>query len=328
MKKQQDKTSENKKAKKGFFYYIEKGGNALPHPAILFGLFALATLLLSLIGSLLGWQATHPATGEQIESINLISREGLHRIILEMVNNYTSFAPLGIVMVALLGFGVAEASGLIRTSVNALLAKTPASAITFMIVFTGVISSIGSDIGYILVIPLGGIIFHSVGRNPIAGLSAAFAGVSAGFGANVLISTLDPLLAGISTEAANIIDPDYYVLPTANYYFSAVSAIFISILGTIVTDRWIEPRLGKYTGDVEREEIKQPTVIEKKGLRNAGLVFLIWTVIIMAGLIPQNGILRGADGSDAIACLERVYHVSVFYYGNRRHGVWIHGWYV
>ena len=285
------------KPKKGFFYFVEKGGNALPHPALLFGLFALTVLVLSAIGSLLGWHGVHPATGEEVEVVNLMSRKGVHRIILEMVNNYTSFAPLGIVMVALLGLGVAEGSGLIKTAINAMLVKTPANLITFMIVFTGLLSNVASDLGYLLIIPLAGVIFHSLGRNPLVGMSAAFAGVSGGFSANILISTQDPMLAGISTEAAQIIDPSYYVLPTANYYFMAASTILIAILGTLVTVKWVEPRLGRYTGDVERETIVHPTALEKKGLRRAGWVFLAWFALFAIGLIPENGFFRADDGS-------------------------------
>jgi len=285
------------KPKKGFFYYVEKGGNALPHPALLFGLFALAILVLSAIGSLLGWNGVHPATGEQIEVINLMSRDGLHRILLDMVNNYTGFAPLGIVMVALLGIGVAEYSGLIRAAINALLEKAPAKSITFMIIFTGVLSNVASDLGYILIIPLAGVIFHSMGRNPIVGMAAAFAGVSGGFSANIIIGTIDPLLAGLSTEAAHILDPDYLVLPTANYYFMAVSTFLIAILGTIVTVKWTEPRLGKYTGDVEQEAIVKLTALERKGLGRAGWVFVGWFVLLAVCLIPENGILRTNDGS-------------------------------
>jgi len=285
------------KQRKGFFYYVEKGGNALPHPALLFGLFALSVLVLSAIGSFFGWSGVHPATKEQIDVVNLMSRDGIHRIILEMVGSYTSFAPLGIVMVALLGIGVAESSGLIRTAINTMLVKAPPKSITFMIIFTGVLSNVASDLGYILIIPLAGVIFHSMGRHPLAGMAAAFAGVSGGFSANIVIGTIDPLLAGLSTEAAQILDPDYYVAPTANYYFMAVSAIVISVIGTVVTEKWTKPRLGKYTGDVEQEVIEQPTALERKGMGRAGWVFLGWFAIFAIGLIPENGILRGNDGS-------------------------------
>ncbi len=290
--------SENKSTtNKGFIRFIEKGGNALPHPAILFAIFALITLIVSAIGGLLGWSGIHPATGEAVNVINLLSKEGVHRILLEMVNSYTGFAPLGVVMVALLGIGVAESSGFIGTAVKALLVKAPPKSVTFMVVFTGVLSNVASDVGYILIIPLAGVIFHSLGRHPIAGMAAAFAGVSGGFSANILIGTIDPLLAGLSTEAAQILDPDYVVMPTANYYFMFVSTFLITILGTIVTDKIVEPRLGKYTGDVEPEAITKLTPIERKGLRNTGLAALVWTALILIAIIPDNGFLRGPDNT-------------------------------
>lgn len=280
-----------------FISAIERGGNALPHPAALFALFALATLVISALGYWLRWEGIHPATGESIKVINLLSVEGLHRILLKMVENYTSFAPLGIVMVALLGIGVAESSGLIRAAINALIQKTPPKYITFMVVFTAVMSNIASDLGYILIIPLAGILFHSLGRHPIAGMSAAFAGVSGGFSANLLIGTIDPLLAGLSTEAARILDPEYYVMPTANYYFIAVSTFLIAFAGTWVTHAWVEPRLGKYTGNVPMEPITKLNAREKKGLKWSLIVILMWIVLFAAGLIPDQGFLRGADNT-------------------------------
>lgn len=284
-------------ANRGFIKLIEKGGNALPHPAILFAIFALITLIVSSIGGLLGWSGIHPATGETVNVVNLLSKEGVHQILLEMVTSYTGFAPLGIVMVALLGIGVAECSGLISTAVKALLIKAPPKTVTFMVVFTGILSNVASDIGYILIIPLSGVIFHSLGRHPIAGMAAAFAGVSGGFSANILIGTIDPLLAGLSTEAAQILDPDYVVMPTANYYFMVVSTILITVLGTLVTDKIVEPRLGKYSGDVVPEEITELTPIERKGLRNTALVLLIWITLILISILPDNGFLRGADNT-------------------------------
>lgn len=272
---------------------VEKVGNALPHPAALFGIFGLITLLLSLVGYYLHWQGINPGTGETVHVVNLLSRDGLHRILLDMVNNYTGFAPLGIVMVAMLGLGIAESSGLIKSAINLLLVKAPANSITFLIVFTGILSNVASDLGYLLIIPLAGVIFHSLGRHPIAGMAAAFAGVSGGFSANILIGTIDPLLAGLSTEAAHIVDPDYYVLPTANYYFMAVSTVIISIAGTWTTKAIVEPRLGKYTGDVPKEEVADLKPNERKGLKWAGIVFLMFVVLMVAGLVPENGLLRG-----------------------------------
>jgi aminobenzoyl-glutamate transport protein len=280
-----------------FFGWIEKAGNALPHPAALFGIFALLTLIVSWLGHMLGWGGINPASKETVEVTNLLSKDGLHRIMLELVSNYTGFAPLGIVMVALLGIGIAESSGLVKAAINAMVSRAPRNLITFFIVLTGVISNVASDLGYILIIPMAGVIFHALGRHPVAGMSAAFAGVSGGFSANLLIGTIDPLLAGLSTEAARIIDPDYYVLPTANYYFMAVSTIMIALVGTWVTRRWVEPRLGVYNGDVISDGIAQPGRVEKKGLFWSGIAIFVLTGLIAWGLIPDHGFLRGADNS-------------------------------
>lgn len=278
-------------------YLIEKGGNALPNPALLFGIFGLLTLIVSSIGYFLGWSGVNPANGQALQVVNLLSVEGLHKIILEMVNNYTGFAPLGIVMVAMLGIGVAESSGLIKSTISVLLTKAPKNSVTFIIIFSGILSNIASDLGYILIIPLAGIIFHSMGRHPLAGISAAFAGVSGGFSANLLIGTIDPLLAGLSTEAARIIDNNYYVMPTANYYFMAVSTFMIAIIGTWVNKAIIEPKLGIYTGDVPKEDISQLTLKEKKGLKWAFLTLVIWIIIFSIGIIPNGGFLRDSENS-------------------------------
>src|SRR5690554_6196919 len=278
--------------------WTERAGNALPHPATLFALFALGALLFSLVGHLLGWEVIHPGTKEVVRPVNLLSTEGIHRILLEMVDNYTGFAPLGIVMVAMLGIGIAEKSGLVHTIIRLLVLNSPKRLLTFVIVFTGIISNVASDIGYVLLIPMAGVIFIAVGRHPIAGMAAAFAGVSGGFSANLILGTIDPLLAGLSEEAAQILDPSYAVNATANYYFMVASTFMIAIAGTLVTERLVEPRLGKYTGE---ENIKDVTLdklssIERKGLFRAVLVFIIITAISLIGLIPENGFLRGEDG--------------------------------
>lgn len=277
--------------------YVEKVGNALPHPAALFGIFALSTLILSFIGYYFQWEGINPGNGETVRVVNLLSRDGLHKILLEMVDSYTGFAPLGIVMVAMLGIGIAESSGLIRSSINLLLLKAPKYLITFIIVLTGILSNMASDLGYILIIPLAGVIFHSLGRHPIAGMAAAFAGVSGGFSANLFIGTIDPLLAGLSSEAARILDPNYYVMPTANYYFMAVSTFLIAGVGTWITNAVVEPRLGKYAGEIKQEKIKTLSENERKGLKWAGLVMLFFIGLIIAGLIPDNGLLRADDNS-------------------------------
>ncbi len=275
---------------------VEKGGNALPHPATLFGLFALATLVLSALASWLGWSAVHPATGEIVNPVNLLSKDGLHRVIIEVVDNFTSFAPLGIVLVAMLGIGIAEQSGVISAVIRLLVLSSPKKILTFVIVFTGIVSNVASDIGYVLLIPMAGVIFHAVGRHPIAGMAAAFAGVSGGFSANLLIGTIDPLLAGLSEEAAKIVDPEYTVNPTANYYFMVVSTFIIAFAGTFITEKVIEPRLGEYSGSEKAEKMEPLSKIEKKGLAWSTLTFVIITAVVLYGLIPENGWLLPESG--------------------------------
>jgi aminobenzoyl-glutamate transport protein len=281
----------------GFLTAVERAGNALPHPGTLFAALAALVLALSWLGASLGWTARNPATGADVQVVNLLSRDGLHRILLHMVDNYTSFAPLGIVMVAMLGIGIAESSGLLGCAIRMFVIRSPRKIITFVVVLAGVLSNVASDLGYVLIIPMAGIIFHSLGRHPVAGMAAAFAGVSGGFSANLLIGTIDPLLAGLSTEAARIIDPAYRVLPTANYYFMVVSAILIAFLGTWVTNWYVEPRLGRYTGDQVPEKLEPPTPAERKGLRRVLFVLLGWVVLFIAGLYPGDGFLRSRDGS-------------------------------
>ncbi|MFW6290018.1 MAG: AbgT family transporter [Mariniphaga sp.] len=278
--------------------WTERAGNALPHPATLFALFALGALVISFIGHMLGWEVVHPGTGETVRPVNLLSKEGVHRILLEMVDNYTGFAPLGIVMVAMLGIGIAEKSGLVHTLIRLLVLNSPRHLLTFVVVFAGILSNVASDIGYVLLIPMAGVIFIAVGRHPIAGMAAAFAGVSGGFSANLVLGTIDPLLAGLSEEAARILDPAYEVNATANYYFMVASTFIIAFAGTFVTEKLVEPRLGKYTGVTEEHEntIVRLTPLEKKGLLMAGLAFLVILAVTLVGIIPEDGFFRSAEG--------------------------------
>ncbi|MCF8361349.1 MAG: AbgT family transporter [Prolixibacteraceae bacterium] len=278
--------------------WTERAGNALPHPATLFALFALTALLLSALGHFMGWEVIHPGTKEIIRPVNLLSHDGIHRIILEMVDNYTGFAPLGIVLVAMLGIGIAEQSGLINAVIRMLVLNSPRHLLTFVIVFAGILSNLASDVGYVLLIPLSGIIFNAVGRHPIAGMAAAFAGVSGGFSANLVIGTVDPLLAGLSQEAARIIDPVYSVNATANYYFMVASTFVIAFAGTFVTEKIVEPQLGKYDGDVSQEDESFDALNkkEKKGLLFSGITFLAIFAVAVIGIIPDDGFFRGPGG--------------------------------
>lgn len=282
----------NNKYIEKFLSIVEKVGNKLPNPTTLFAVFAISVLFLSWIVSQFDFSVIHPGTGKEIKPVNLLSVEGLHRIILNLISNFTAFAPLGTVLVSLLGIAVAEHSGLIGTVLRLLVLKSPKKLLTFVIVFAGILSNTASEIGYVLLVPLSAVIFLAAGRHPIAGLAAAFAGVSGGYSANLLLGTIDPLLAGLTQEAAHIIDKNYEVNAAANYYFMFVSTFFIAAAGTWVTEKIIVPRLGKYQGTVEAEEIKPLSDDEKRGLWYAGIAVLVFALIILAGLIPDGGFLR------------------------------------
>ncbi|RDV13179.1 AbgT family transporter [Pontibacter diazotrophicus] len=283
-----------------FLSVVERIGNALPHPATLFAGFALLVVILSWVASLFDLAVVHPGTGETITPFNLLSTEGLHMILTRMVTNFTGFAPLGTVLVSLLGIGIAEGTGLIGAVLRLVVLSSPKRLLTFVLVFSGVLSNTASEVGYVLLVPLAAVIFLAAGRHPLAGLAAAFAGVSGGYSANLLLGTVDPLLAGLSTEAARIIDPNYAVNPAANYYFMFVSTFIIAALGTWVTEKVVIPRLGEYEGDEKPQSIDMLNAQEKRGLLYATIAILLMTAFILGGLIPENGYLRDPDTNEIL----------------------------
>jgi aminobenzoyl-glutamate transport protein len=272
--------------------FIEKAGNILPHPATLFVILALFVVVLSAVAAGLGVSVVHPGTKEVVKAESLLTVAGLHRILTSLVTNFTGFAPLGTVLVAMLGIAVAEGSGLISATLRAVVLSAPRRLLTAVVVFAGVLSHMASDVGYVLVIPLGAMIFLAVGRHPIAGLAAAFAGVSGGFCANFLLGPTDPLLAGLTQEAARILDKGYVVTPAANYYFAAASALLIVLAGTFITEKVIVPRLGEYRGEEKPEELKELSPREKRGLWCALVAALLFVAVILWGLVPSGGFLR------------------------------------
>lgn len=287
-----------KQDKKGFLGMVEKVGNALPHPAIIFVILSAIIMILSHIFSKMGLTVTYTgldrATMEIKEMtttvVSLLSPDGIRHMFTSAVTNFTKFAPLGTVLVALLGVGVAEGTGLISALLTKLVTSTPKRLITLVVVFAGVMSSIASDAGYVVLIPLGAVIFLSFGRHPMAGIAAAFAGVSGGFSANLLVGPTDALLAGITQEATKLSSRPMDVLVTDNWWFIIASTILITIVGTIVTEKIVEPRLGTYKGDV-KESLTEINSETKRGLKFAGIAFLAFLAVMIIMLLP-NGVLR------------------------------------
>ncbi len=275
-----------------FLSLVERGGNMLPHPATLFAIMAVAVIAISAVASRLDLAVVHPGTGRTIEPVSLLSLAGLHRIMTELVSNFAGFAPLGTVLVAMLGIGVAEGSGLIAAALKLLVVGAPRRLLTAAIVFAGVQSNMGGEVGYVLLIPLAAIMFQTIGRHPLAGLAAAFAGVSGGYSANLLLGTLDPLLAGLSEEAARIIDPEYVVNPSCNWYFLFVSTFVITIVGTVVTERVVEPRFGAYSGSGGAAMATALTPEEKRGLWWGLAAACGFGAVLLWGTVPETGFLR------------------------------------
>ncbi len=277
---------------------IESVGNKLPHPATLFLVLAGLVLVLSAVLASIDLTAEHPITGEIIRPVNLLTGAGARMIVENMVRNFTQFLPLGVVLVAMLGVGVAEGSGFMSAVLRAVVLAAPARLITIVTVFAGVLSNAASEAGYVVLIPLGAIVFLAFGRHPMAGLAAAFAGVSGGYSANLVLGTLDPLLSALSQETAQIIDPTYTVNPAANYYFMFASVFVITAAGVWITERIVEPRLGRYSGDGghdtagEANQMQRLSDRERTGLKAAAISALILLGLVLWTIVPSDGILR------------------------------------
>lgn len=296
-KKRNEVSKEKKSFVQKFLDRVEFVGNKLPQPVTLFALLMGLVLIASLVFGLMGVSATHPGDGSKIEAVNLLSPEGIRKIFVEMVETFADFPPLGLVLVVMIGIGVAERSGFISAALKQFVNVVPRSLITISIVTAGMLSSVAADAGYVVLIPLGAAIFASMGRHPIAGLAAAFAGVSGGFGANFIPTGLDPLLAGFTEPAARLLDPNYTVNPLCNWYLMAASVPIVALAGTYVTEKIVEPRLGQYQGEFEGASDGISSQ-EKKALRVSLLsvaLMLVFTVILS---LPAVGVFYDASITD------------------------------
>ncbi|KYG25537.1 AbgT family transporter [Alkalihalobacillus trypoxylicola] len=286
-----------------FLNIVEFIGNKLPHPITLFAILALIVIGLSSVLSAFNITVENPAEpGETITIVNLLSSEGIHYLFTSMVDNFINFAPLGIVLATMLGIGIAERSGLISAALRGLVTSVPQKLITAALVFAGILSSVAADAGYIVLPPLGALLFMALGRHPIAGLAAAFAGVSGGFAANLILTSSDPMLGELTRQAAATFDPSYAenINIAMNLYFMIVSVFVITLAGTFVTEKIVEPRLGKYKSNKEqKEKIEYLTTIEKKALRWAGISLVCTTILASLLIVPEWGPMRG-DGPNPI----------------------------
>jgi len=279
---------------------VERIGNKLPDPAALFLILLIVVWVLSALLAPVEFAEIDPRSGKPIQINNQLTGASIAAFLSNMVTTFTGFHPLGVVLVALLGVGVAEHTGFINASLKGMLTFTPKMLLTPMLILVAVVSHTAADAGYVLVIPLGGVIFYAAGRHPLAGIAAAFAGVSGGFSANFVPSSIDPLLAGLTQSAAQVIDPARAVNPLSNWFFTAASCLLIMGVGWFLTDRVIEPRLvreAKVDGDAanmpKMETLGAP---ERRGLF-AGLATLVAGVALLALVsAPAQSPMRSPTG--------------------------------
>ena len=282
-----------------FLLWVERVGNRLPDTAVL---FVIALFVVWAVSALLsGYEFTVPAAGEprRLTVQNQLTGSALAVFLSTIVPTFTGFAPLGVVLVAMLGVGVAEHVGFIGAALRAVLAVTPRRLLTPMLLLVAVMSHTAADAGYVLVIPLGGVIFRAAGRHPLAGIACAFAGVSGGFAANFIPSGIDPLLQGFTQQAAQLLDPARVVNPLCNWGFTSASSILIILLGWFITDRIVEPRLrGVAVEDGAGPEVKLARLEprERRGLLAGTLAMAAGIALIVLAALPPDSPLRNPAG--------------------------------
>lgn len=294
---------ENNQSKKNWVLkaldVVERVGNGLPHPTTMFIIFTLILIAVSYVAAKMGVKvsyetydnATKSLVTKETAVVNLLSPNSIRFMYTSVINNFTSFIALGTVFTIIMGIGVADGSGFMAAVLKKIVAVTPRKAVTATVIFLGIMSNVASSTGYVMLVPLGAILFMSFGRHPIAGLAATFAGVSGGWSANLLIGTNDPVFAGMSTEAARMINPNYTVLPTGNWYFMVASTFLITFVGTLVTEKIIEPRLGEYIPE-EKIAVDDISLDEKRGMKFALISLVVFFIIVGMLVVPENALLR------------------------------------
>jgi aminobenzoyl-glutamate transport protein len=279
---------------------IERVGNRLPDPAILFLMLLLTVWVLSWMLAGVSFEVVDPRTGQPLVVKNLLAGAAQTQFYADMVRTFVTFHPLGVVLVAMLGIGVAEHTGFINAGLRAMLAVTARWLLTPVLITVGIVSHTAVDAGYVLVIPLGGVIFYAAGRHPLAGIAAAFAGVSGGFSANFVPSALDPLLQGLSQAGAQILDPNVVLNPLNNYFFTTISSLLIIGLGWYITDRIVEPHVKHETLDGDMSGVPTMEALEpheRRGLNWALISMGLGLLVLIATAWPAGSAWRAPDGA-------------------------------
>jgi aminobenzoyl-glutamate transport protein len=320
------------KAATGFLATVERVGNMVPHPAIIFfiliGIVIALSALFGMMGTTVTYEAYDEAVGDIVEQTtsvrSLLSADGIRFMLTTPVANFLAFTGVGVILVAMIGVGIAEESGLISTLVRKLVTAAPAGIFTFMIVMVGVLSSIAADAGYLVLVPLAAAAFHSMGRHPLAGLAAGFSGVAAVFLVNMFVTPTDALLTEVTNDAIRTVNPNMQITVVGNLYFMMVSSILMAVICTVITEKFVEPRLGPYTGGVPVEAAKELTAEEQRGLKYAGRALLVFVAIIALLTAPPlpwsvlrnqttGGIMAGSPFMSALIVLISLLFLVVGY---------------
>ncbi len=282
---------------------VERVGNKVPHPAVIFVVLIALVVLLSHVFYMMGASVTYDAINPETHAVeqtvtkaeSLLTGAGLRFMYAEVIQNFMNFNAVGVIIVAMLGVGVAESAGLVNALIRKLVLVAPAKLLTYILVFVGIVSSIAADAGYLVLIPLAASAYLSVGRHPLAGLAASFAGVAAVFSVNILIKPLDGILVGITNDAIHLMNPALSVDLTANFWFSVASVLVLTVLVSLITEKVIEPRLGTYVGEGAAPGGGALSAAESKGLR-----YSLYGVLIVLGFfallsLPANAPLRNPE---------------------------------
>ncbi|WP_051620991.1 AbgT family transporter [Paenibacillus sp. UNC451MF] len=275
----------------GLFKWVERVGNKLPSPFVLFiyliAILMVATALLSYFHV----AAFDPIKKESVYVKNLLSKEGIQWIVMNVTKNFAAFTPLASILSLVIGVGLAEKVGLLEALMRKMTTRVSAKYASYLVVFIAFFSHVSSDAALVIMPPLGALIFMAVGRHPVAGLLAAIAGVGSGFTANILIVTTDVLLSGISSDIAKSVIAGVTVNVTDNWFFMMASVIVLTVVAALITDKFIEPRLGKYEGSTDKH-LEKLTDQQNKALRTTGIVALIFVVVMVLLVVPKGALLR------------------------------------
>ncbi|MDJ1110207.1 AbgT family transporter [Macrococcus caseolyticus] len=294
---------EQKIKKKGFIDrsldIIEKSGNKLPDPVVIFISLCLIILFASFVTGTMGVSAKNPADGKVIEAVNLLTPEGIAKIISEAVNNFAAFPPLGLVLVVMIGVGVAEKTGYFETLMKYTIEKTPRKIIVPMIVLVGILGNAAGDAAPIVLPPIAAMVFIKLGYHPVAGLVMTYASALGGYSASLIIGMSDALIVSFTEPAAKLVDDSVPVNAVMNYYFLCVSTVVLLIAAWFVTVKITIPRFGAYKSDVHTAA-EDVTPIERKAMIYANIALLIAMVIVMFLAVPENGLLRNAKTGSLI----------------------------